>query len=172
MALLRVLHAADMPDPGTLAKQLGEMAASAPAPATGGNGGASGPQAALDWRELCDRVDRAGLLRVAQVMRDWVRVIELTPGRLVYSLAPGLAEDPAPELRDALLKATGERWQAERGPGEGVATLREQAEAAKAGDAERIRRTPLVAAAFAAFPDAEFVDEAEAPKGERNWSRT
>ena len=111
------------------------------------------------------------MLRVAQVMRDWLRVIELTPERLVYSLAPGLADDPAPELRDALLKATGERWQVERGQGEGVATLRERAEAAKSADAERIRRTLLVEAAFVAFPQAEFVDEADVPKGERNWSK-
>ena len=105
-------------------------------------------------------------------MRDWIRVIELMPGRLVYSLAAGMSDDPAPELRDALLKATGERWQVERGEGEGVPTLRERAEAARDADAERIRRTPLVEAAFAAFPDAEFVDETDAAKGERNWSRT
>jgi DNA polymerase III subunit gamma/tau len=172
MALLRVLHAADMPDPGTLAKQLSEIAASSPGPAANGGGGNAAPTAALDWSELCDKVDRAGMLRVAQVMRDWLRIIELTPGRLVYSLAPGLAGDPAPELRDALLKATGERWQVERGEGEGVPTLREQAEAAKAADAERIRRTPLVEAAFATFPEAEFVEETDAPKDERNWSRS
>jgi DNA polymerase-3 subunit gamma/tau len=171
MALLRVLHAADMPDPGTLAKQLGEIAASGALQATGGNGAGPAPTAALDWSELCGQVDRAGMLRVAQVMRDWLRVIELTPGRLVYSLAPGLPEDPAPELRDALLKATGERWQVERGEGEGVPSLRERSEAAKATEAERIRRTPLVEAAFAAFPQAEFVQDDDAPKGERNWSR-
>jgi DNA polymerase-3 subunit gamma/tau len=111
------------------------------------------------------------MLRVAGLMRDWLRVIELVPGRLVYAPAPGLSDDPAAELRDALLKATGERWQVERGEGEGAPTLREQAEAAKAAEAERIRQTPLVAAAFAAFPDAEFVDDDDSPKGDRNWSR-
>jgi DNA polymerase-3 subunit gamma/tau len=170
MALLRVLHAADMPDPGTLAKQLGELAASAPAPASNGSAGSEAPKAALDWTGLCDSVDRAGMLRVAQVMRDWVRVIELAPGRLVYSLAPGLSGDPAAELRDALLKATGERWQVELGTGEGVPTLREQAEAQKAAESERVRREPLVEAALAAFPDAEFVEETDTPKGDRNWS--
>ena len=171
MALLRVLHAADMPDPGTLAKQLGELAASGAVAAATGNGGTAAPTAALDWSELCDKVDRAGMLRVAQVMRDWLRLIELTPGRLVYSLAPGLPDDPAAEVRSALLKATGEGWQVERGEGEGVPSLREKAEAAKATEAERIRRTPLVEAAFAAFPQAEFVQDEDAPKGERNWSR-
>jgi DNA polymerase-3 subunit gamma/tau len=170
MALLRMLHAADLPDPGALAKRLGELAASGAAVSNGAGGG-TGPAAALDWRELCGQVERAGMLRVASLMRDWVRVIELTPGRLVYSLAPGMADDPAAELRDALLKATGERWQAERGEGEGVPSLREQAEAAKASEAERIRRAPLVEAALAAFPEAEFVEEDAAPKGERNWSR-
>jgi DNA polymerase-3 subunit gamma/tau len=161
MALLRMLHAADLPDPGALAKQLGALAASG---AAASNGAASpgGPAAVLDWRELCDKVERAGMLRVAGLMRDWVRVIEVMPGRLVYSLAPGMSDDPAAELRDALLKATGERWQVERGEGEGVPSLREQADAAKASEAERIRRAPLVEAALAAFPEAEFVDETDA----------
>jgi DNA polymerase-3 subunit gamma/tau len=172
MALLRVLHAVDLPDPGTLAKQLGEMAASGASPGgANGAGGSAAPVAQVDWAGLCERVDRAGMLRVAGLMRDWVRVIDLAPGRLVYSLAPGLAEDPAAELRDAFLKATGERWQVERGTGEGVPSLREQAEAAKAAEAERIRRHPLVEAAFAEFPDAEFVQEDETPKGDRNWSK-
>jgi DNA polymerase-3 subunit gamma/tau len=170
MALLRMLHAADLPDPGALAKQLGELAASGVGQANGA-AASTAPTAALDWRELCGQVERAGMLRVAGLMRDWVRVIELTPGRLVYSLSPGMADDPAAELRDALLKATGERWQVERGAGEGVPSLREQADAAKAAEAERIRRAPLVEAALAAFPEAEFVEDTDAPKGERNWSR-
>ena len=175
MALLRVLHAVDLPDPGKLAEQLSALAARGPVAGGGAaessaNGGA--PAAAIDWRELCDKVDRAGQLRVASLMRDWVRPIELALGRLVYALAPGMAEDPAAELRDALLRATGERWQVERGTGDGAPTLREQAEAAKAAEAERIRKTPLVEAALAAFPDAEFVEDDEAPKGDRNWSQT
>ena len=111
------------------------------------------------------------MLRVAQMMRDWVRVIELGPGRLSYALAPGLGEDPAAELRDALRKVTGERWQVERGTGEGAPSLREQADALKAEEAERIRRAPLVEAAFAAFPQAELVDENQASKAERGWNK-
>jgi DNA polymerase-3 subunit gamma/tau len=177
MALLRVLHAADMPDPGTLAKTLQQMAASGVSPpaAPGGSNGA-GPQAAApasleDWERLVDRVDQSGALRVAQTMRDWVRPIELATGKLVYELVPGLGEDPGPELRDALFKATGERWQVSAGTGDALPTLRERAEAAKAAEAERIRNAPLVKAAFESFPGAELVDENEAPKGERNWNR-
>ncbi|MBO9517128.1 MAG: DNA polymerase III subunit gamma/tau [Porphyrobacter sp.] len=175
MALLRVLHAADMPDPGTLAKQLGELAASGITSGANGSGPAAGtpPVAKVDWAELCETVDRAGMLRVAGVMRDWIRVIELTPGQLTFAPAPGFSEDPSPELRDALLKATGQRWLVERGTGEGTPTLREQAEAAKAAEADRIRKTPLVEAAFAAFPGAEIVEETgtNGHRGEKNWSR-
>jgi DNA polymerase-3 subunit gamma/tau len=173
MALLRVLHAVDLPDPGTLARRLGEMTASGGGASSSDSGGnpASGPTAAVAWPDLCERVDRAGMLRIASLMRDWIRVIDLAPGRLVYALAPGLAEDPATDLRDALQKATGERWQVERGTGEGVPSLREQAEAGKLAEAERIRRHPLVEAAFAEFPGAEFVDEDTAPKGDRNWNK-
>jgi DNA polymerase-3 subunit gamma/tau len=171
MALLRVLHAADLPDPGKLAEQLGQLAAnSVAAPAAASGEPAAAPAARIDWRELCDKVDRAGMLRIAGTMRDWLRVIDLAPGRLVYALAAGYSDDPAAELRDALLKATGERWQVERGDGEGAPTLREQADAAKAAEAERIRGAPLVEAAFAAFPDAEIIEDDDAPKGERNWS--
>ncbi|MXP41225.1 DNA polymerase III subunit gamma/tau [Altererythrobacter soli] len=175
MALLRVLHAADMPDPGTLAKKLEEMAANGLAAGAGsGANGAAGPTAqapAVDWERLVGQVDRSGALRVAQTMRDWVRVIELAPGKLTYSLAPGLADDPGPELRDALLKATGERWQVMRGEGDGRPTLREIAEAEKAAEDARIRSAPLVEAAFAVFPGAELVDEAEVAQADRTWNK-
>jgi len=172
MALLRALHASDLPDPGKLAEQLGQLATAGAAAAQSAPGeSAPAPVARVDWRELCDQVDRAGMLRVAATMRDWVRVVALEPGRLVYALAPGFSDDPAVELRDALLKATGERWLVERGEGEGAPALREQAEAAKAAEAERIRKAPLVEAAFAAFPEAEMINDDDAPKGDRNWNR-
>jgi DNA polymerase-3 subunit gamma/tau len=176
MALLRVLHAAEMPDPGTLAKTLETMAANgvaaAPAASQGSNGASASSPLSLDsWQRLVERVDQSGALRVAQVMRDWLRVIELAPGKLVYEVAPGLGEDPAPEVRDALLKATGERWQVGAGTGASLPTLREQAEAAKAAEDARIRSAPLVEAVFAAFPGAELVDDAEGAQGNRNWNK-
>ncbi len=160
MALLRVLHAADLPDPGTLAKHLESALASAPrAESTTAAPAAPAPVATLGWEQLIETVDRSGQLRVAQVMRDWVRVIALAPSELTYSVAPGYPGDLGPELRDALLRATGERWTVQRGEGDGTPTLREQAEAEKAAADEALRRHPLVEAAFAAFPQAEIVDE-------------
>jgi DNA polymerase-3 subunit gamma/tau len=175
MALLRALHAADMPDPGMLVKKLEELAvngvAAAAPSSSNGSGSTPAPVSAENWERLVERVDQSGALRVAQVMRDWLRVVELVPGKLVYQVAPGLGEDPAVEVRDALLKATGERWQVGTGEGEALPTLRERAEAARAVDEQRIRSAPLVEAAFAAFPDAELVDDADSPQGSRNWNK-
>jgi DNA polymerase-3 subunit gamma/tau len=177
MALLRAMFAADLPDPGQLARRMEQIAASAPAAAerTGQAEAEAAPVAALDWTAVIDKVDQSGQLRVAQIMRDWVRVIELAPEKLLYAPAPGYSGDPSAEIRDALLRATGQRWEVRRGEGEGAPTLREAADAAKAEERAALLRHPLVEAAFAAFPGAEIIDETAEPEnlraGERNWSR-
>jgi len=184
MALLRVLHAADLPDPGSLVKKLEDLAArgiatSAATPAQGGETAMADAPAtaafsapAVDWEELVEQVDRAGHLRISQLMRDWLRVIELAPGRLVFALVPGLPVDPASELREALYKATGTKWLVEQGVGEGVPSLRERAEARKADAAAALLREPLVEAAMAVFPEAEIVEEDGARQGQgRPWTK-
>lgn len=168
MALLRILHAAQMPDPGKLAKRLEELAAggfAAPVAAPSGEGSAPAPAApasaalapAQDWAALVEAVDASGQLRVAQMMRDRVRVIELGPEKLVYEQADSFPDDPAPDIREALFKVTGKRWQIERGSGAAQPSLREAADAEAAAEDARIRSDPLVAAAFSAFPEAELL---------------
>ncbi|MCB2061675.1 MAG: DNA polymerase III subunit gamma/tau, partial [Novosphingobium sp.] len=176
MALLRVMHAADLPDPGKLAKQIEELASRPAAPASGSGEAGSAPQAqaAPKWEALIEQVERAGQMTVASKMRMQVRVVELAPGVLRYAQPPSFSEDLAPELRAALLDVTGQRWQVERCEGEGAPTLVERDEAAKADTEDRIRRAPLVEATLAAFPDAEFVNEKQAAgqsRGGRNWSQ-
>ncbi|PKP95605.1 MAG: DNA polymerase III subunit gamma/tau, partial [Alphaproteobacteria bacterium HGW-Alphaproteobacteria-15] len=112
MALLRILHAAQMPDPGKLAKRIEELAVSGvAAPAVPAAEGATpaAPLATaptLDWAALVGEVDRAGMLHVAEVMRSRVRVIELAPERVMFEQADNFPDDPAPEIRDALFKVT------------------------------------------------------------------
>ncbi len=177
MALLRILHAAQMPDPGKLAKRIEEIAASGivAAPASEGAPAAPAPLAAApdqSWAALVDQVDAAGQLRVAQMMRDRVRVIELGPDRLIYEPADTYPDDPAPDIREALFKLTGKRWQIERGTGPAQPSLREAAEAAAAAEDARIRSDPLVRAAFEAFPDAELIgtQPARAAAGNPPWN--
>jgi DNA polymerase III subunit gamma/tau len=176
MALLRILHAAQMPDPGKLAKRIEEIAASGIAAAPAAGDTASAPVAAApsqSWAALVDQVDAMGQLRIAQMMRDRVRVIELGPERIVYQQADSFPDDPAADIREALFKLTGKRWQIERGTGAAQPSLREVAEAAAAAEDARIRSDPLVKAAFEAFPDAELLDappKAAAGAGSPPWN--
>ena len=170
MALLRVLHASEMPDPGKLARRIEQLATTGPAQGAQPSvpserprdeTSASAPEAAQDgWAALVDRIDRAGHLRVAQIMRDRVRVIDLGEERLVFEQADNFPDDPAPEIRDVLLKMTGRRWQVEKGEGKAQPSLREAAESDARAARERIEADPLVRAALDNFPEAELlVDE-------------
>ncbi len=184
MALLRVAHAAELPDPGQLAKRLEELAArgSVAAPANPDGSAGSSPTADappaphMDWAALVDSVDRAGLLVAAGTMRDWVRVIELGHELLRFQLAPGYTADVVPEIKDALLKVTGQRWQVERAPADPNTppqpSLRELAEAEAVAAEAALRADPLVKAAFAHFPEAELIDEAKArDPSAPSWSK-
>ena len=181
MALLRVAHAAELPDPGQLAKRLEELVARGPvAPPAGADGSAGSAPAAhaphMTWAALVDAVDRSGQLVVAGTMRDWVRVVELGDDVLRFQLAPGYTADVVPEIRDALLKATGQRWRVERVTADPNTppqpSLRELSEAETVAAEAALRADPLVKAAFAHFPEAELIDEAKARDPAPNsWSK-
>ena len=180
MALLRVMHAADMPDPGALARKLDEIAvngvAAAVPGATGGGDAAPAAQVlggdpARNWEALVEAVERCGLLLLGSKMRLQVRIVALEPGRIAYALASGFTQDLGPELRDGLLQATGQRWETELRPDGGMPSLSEQDNARVAEAQAAVRRDPLVEAAFAAFPGAELVeDEQPLPMGRRQWN--
>ncbi|MDT0576556.1 DNA polymerase III subunit gamma/tau [Croceicoccus sp. F390] len=192
MALLRVMHAADMPDPGTLARQLESLTAGAASiaagsvdPETSRQGQAVVPATAMSaltvaaspppsWADLVAQVEDAGMLQAGQIMRDWVRVVALTQGSLVYRPAPGYDEDLRTELRDALSRATAEPWTvvlAEAGV-EAQPSLGEAAKAQAQAERDIVRNAPLVQAAMAAFEGAQLMEDAEvAAVHERKWHR-
>jgi len=171
MALLRVMHAADLPDPGALVKRLEEMAANgiAAAPAANGTGSAPAAPAALNWGDVVEQVKRSGQLTLASRMELQVRVVDLAPGRLVYALAPGFRDDITRELRDGLNQLGETRWEVERSEEGGASTLVERQQDLAAEQSRALRESPLVKAAFEAFPGAELVEEE--PGRERSWAR-
>ena len=176
MALLRTLHAGQMPDPGKLAKKIETLAeaGTAPAPVAAGAAPASAPQTSLDWRELVEAIDASGLMQEASIMRLQVRVVELADGVLRYGRDAKFSDDIAPVLRDALHRHTGKRWTVEEvAGGTGTPSLVEVLEAEREAAAAATREHPLVKAAFEAFPDAELIDDggASPPRREIPWSR-
>ena len=176
MALLRALHAADMPDPGKLARRLDEIASGAAAPPAGGTSSpvhaagvdasmAPTPHQSLDWAQLVDEVDGSGHMHVAEMMRSRMRVIDLGPERLIFEQADSFPDDPGPEVKEVLLKLTGKRWQVEKGQGDAQPSLRERAEAEAKAERDATLSDPLVKAAFDAFPGAELIETPSEAEG-------
>lgn len=175
MALLRVLHAADLPDPEKLARKLEALATLGPAagPQTSGDAAPDAAQSArLDWAELVARIEPNRPL-TASVMGLQVRPVSFEDGVLTFARAAQFTDDIIPTLRDALSEATGKRWQVEEVSGvPGEPTLVEREHAARAAADAATRAHPLVEAAFAVFPDAQLVTETDT--GSRQsapWSR-
>jgi DNA polymerase-3 subunit gamma/tau len=178
-ALLRVMHASDMPDPGSLIRKLEDLAtspalaaASVAAPHPDGDASAApSPVPALPWNAVVDRIDRSGSIDLASRLRMQVRVIELAQGHLRYSLAPGFRDDLTADLRRALDQVMGGSWTVEREAEGGEPTMVEQAEARDRAEKAALRAHPLVEAVYAAFPNATQVKEDEEFSGRKNWSQ-
>ena len=176
MALLRILHAAGLPDPGTLARRIEELAtngaavtAPARAPAAQGVSASGG---SLEWAALVEQIEQRGFLQQASVMRRQVRVVELAHGVLRYSRGAQFRDDIGPQMRDALHAVTGTRWQVEECSTDGVPSLVEAEQIARDAADASMRQHPLVMAALDIFPDAEFVtDPAPSSSGQRAWGR-
>ncbi|WP_164117169.1 DNA polymerase III subunit gamma/tau [Sphingorhabdus sp. Alg239-R122] len=186
MALLRLLHATNMPDPGKLIKDLAEGKAvptqSAQQDHSAPDGDAQGtaaqqnknPHAGVpdNFADFVEWLDRTGNLTLAQILHDRIRVVEYEPGRLIYQTATDFTQDFAPQLRDALLQLTEQRWQIEIGEGEAQISLMEQAEARKQAARAELESSPMVKAAKAAFPDAELLDNDAVQRGNGQWSKS
>ncbi|HWU03411.1 MAG TPA: DNA polymerase III subunit gamma/tau, partial [Novosphingobium sp.] len=177
MALLRCLHAAEMPDPGQLVKRIeaavasGALAASSAGGGAGAEGGAAPGARAMhmpgpDWAQLVEKVS-ARHVRIGQVMHDWMQVVELRAGLLRYTFAAGYSEDCARELARVLEEVTGQEWQTEHVAGASALqpTLRQLADGRRADEDAAMRRSPLVEAALAAFPEAQFIQDDTAAGG-------
>jgi len=174
MALLRAMHAADLPDPGKLAKKIEHLTTTGVSAQSGGSEGASGeaPAAQVSWKQLVESVGANGNHLAASIMQLQVRVVSLEPGKLRFSRGKQFKDDIAPQLRDALMGATGERWTVEECSDEGDLSLVEQDEAAQRSALEKLKQHPLVEATIAAFPDAEMVEEETPPaRAGNSWGR-
>ena len=182
MALLRVMHAADLPDPGALIKQLEAFAANPPAAQMAAPAASAAPVAAAppsaeataaQWAGMVEQIEAISPL-IGSAMRLSVRVVSLRPGHLVYALAPGIAGDPTADMRRGLEGATGGHWQVERSMdlASAMPSLEEARAAAAAREEAALREDPLVRAALAAFPGAEMIDESTiSGPTQKPWSR-
>jgi DNA polymerase-3 subunit gamma/tau len=173
MALLRVIHASELPDPGALMEKLlnggalpapSQASAAAPASPASVSAAASPParKVPTSLAEIIQHLETGGHQLLAYRLEEDFRLVELVPGKLLLnSVRP--ANDARAlsgflgEVGKALKGVTGEAWAVQLSDGPAQPSIREQALAAQEQARQAVLATPLVKAAFEAFPDAELV---------------
>jgi DNA polymerase-3 subunit gamma/tau len=158
MALLRVIHAADLPDPGAVLERLasGEaVAASAPGAPRAESQGAL-LQLPASFAALVELLGGKGKAHIAQQLHDYVGLVAYAPPELVLRPLKPLPGDFIRNVAEALKAATGTAWRVRTADEEAQPSLLDQQKA----DADRLRQevldAPIVRAAFEAFPEAEL----------------
>ncbi len=155
MALLRTVHAAELPDPSALLRQLGSGAPTvnirgAPAPAPE-------PVMPPSFAALVAALEKAGKHALALELHDQVGLVRYTPPELVIRPAKPMDSARLRDLSGALKEVTGAAWTVALGDGDAQPTLLQQERAAEDRLRDEVLAAPVVAAAMNAFPGAELV---------------
>lgn len=159
MALLRVLHASDLPDPGTLAERLanGEnVAVPVPSATPAEVEQSTMLKAPASFAALIDLIGASGKPHLAQQLHDYCGLVRYEPPELTIRPSKPLAGDFTKDLATILKLVTGTAWRVTAADQPAEPSLLEQEKA----EAERLRQsvldTPIVKAALDAFPEAEL----------------
>jgi DNA polymerase III subunit gamma/tau len=164
MALLRVIHASDLPDPGALIEKLAS-GESLPARSGAPAAAAAGPEPMLEappsFEAFADLIETRGKAILAHQLRENYRLVEYGPPSLLLQQAGNVREVKDVEafvrtLRDATDAIFGQKWRVALSDAPAQPTLREQEQAAEAALKQKVLESPLVKAAFEAFPEAEL----------------
>ncbi len=181
MAIIRLTHVADLPDPEALLKKLQAgtppampAAPMAPAPLGGGQGG--GARMAQAVGQVVAVPQEAGLTMlgsfdaVVALIRDkrdmklltdvetGLRLVSYAPGRIEFEPAPGAARDLAARLGQRLQGWTGARWGVSVVSTGGAPTLADAKSAVLDTARAEAAENPLVQAVLAAFPGAKITE--------------
>ena len=156
MALLRLVHAADLPDPAMLLARLASGQGSGTAPS---GAPSSPPHSALTasvatFNDLIGAIEGAGKRILGLQLRDQVGLVRFAPGEIVLRPLRSLGPDFPRELSAAAKEVTGATWSVSFTDAGGEPSLHQQERIAE----EQVRATmldePNVRALLDAFPDA------------------
>ncbi|MET0239656.1 MAG: DNA polymerase III subunit gamma/tau [Sphingobium sp.] len=177
MVLLRVAHAATLPDPSDLARLLAGggavLPAKAPMPAIAApQPSAPAPQesdvvAAHFPSDFPALVEQLYTVRgsIASDLHDCVGLIAYAPPMIELRLTRPLSATFGRELADALKALTGQSWQVKLGDGPAQPTLLEQEKARDQAHQDAIWSSPMGRAVKEAFPGAELIGNEAAKHG-------
>ncbi|HEX2764672.1 MAG TPA: DNA polymerase III subunit gamma/tau, partial [Allosphingosinicella sp.] len=166
MALLRVIHAAEIPDPGALVERLAGGQAPGVGPAAPGAGGRQDGklEPPASFEAFTELIESRGKRILAHELRENFRLVGYGPPQLLLQPAGKSGNLRAVKDVDAFLRAVrdatdalfGQKWHVALAEGPAEPSLAERRAASESADRERVLRDPFVAAAFEAFPGAEL----------------
>jgi DNA polymerase III subunit gamma/tau len=160
MALLRIIHASSLPDPGDLIRKLegmpaGSMAVSVPMTAT------TAPARPASFGEFVETLESAGKRVLADQLRREFGLVRFEES--VVTLRP-LRPQPDPQyatkLNLAVRDVLGGDWRVAIEEAAAEPSLAEQEQQREADARAAILATPLVRAALEQFPEAELLENA------------
>jgi DNA polymerase-3 subunit gamma/tau len=160
MVLLRIVHAATLPDPGELARMLANGAPPVAAPAAPPPA-AKPSEAPLpsSIHEIAELLENSAEQALASRLMFHASVVRLSGAELALSALRPLPADFVAELGATLKRLTDRVWKITTEQVAGDPTMREQMEAGADAIKQAVLATPVVRAAFEAFPDAEIQKE-------------
>jgi DNA polymerase-3 subunit gamma/tau len=159
MALLRLMHAADLPDPAAVLIRLaGEggptQSPTARAPAAKPSAAPPSAQIPPDFAALVALLEEHGKRVIAQQLHDQVGLVRYAPPELALKPLKPLGPDWTRELDTALRGITGARWQIAIADEAAQPSLLEQEKMAEERVRAEVLSEPNVQAVLEAFPDA------------------
>jgi DNA polymerase III subunit gamma/tau len=157
MAILRVIHASSMPDPGELARKLesGAVLTASPPTVVPESVSQGAPQS---YEHLVTRLEQAGKHLLGDQLRREFGLVRFEPPLLALRpLKPQSDANYVTKLMLAIREVFGSDWRVEVSETHAAPSLAEQEEMKEAAARDAILSTPLVRAAFEAFPEAELI---------------
>ena len=164
MALLRLIHAATLPDPGELARQVRAGAqpdfapVAAMAAAAASHSVTSNNVLPASFGDLLLLLDESRELGLAEKLRLTARIVRYEPPQIVLSSSKPMPAEVPGDLAEALRRVTEITWRVVIEDATGAPTIREAEAAARMAELEQIKQAPIVKAALEAFPEAEIID--------------
>jgi DNA polymerase-3 subunit gamma/tau len=160
MAILRLIHSAELPDPASLLQQLssgGAVSAPAgPAPSRQSHSPAPAARLSADFPALIQAIESDGKHQLALQLHDQVGLVRFDPPELVVKPLRPLGSDWTRELASALKGITGASWSVSIADEGAQPSLLEQEKMAEEQVRSEVLQDPAVKAAMEAFPDAEL----------------
>ena len=162
MALLRFIHASQLPDPSEMVRKL-EAGDVITVPGQAPSDQGAGPASALlpipaHFPDLIRLLETNGKPHLGQQLHDFTGLVRYAPPELALKVVKPLAADFVRDLALALKLLTGAAWQIELTDQSAAPSLLDQDRQRENEARDAILADPVIKAAFDAFPDAELID--------------